>query len=477
MRRTPFNEMAWVQLDWQRPFEFEAVTALLTHLASHMPQTPMVFEARGSQGRIKYFFGTDQRFMRMLTDAMRAHGDIRFTKVSPTDRTPVVEACRLRVSNSIYALKSDTAEAVTRAGLAALLQPQGDEQAVVQVVLGRPYPPSTAPLDIPDPNASWLEAALGGVSLIASDNRSSVRDKLSTSRFDAMVRIGSSGKLPRAEGHILSLVSALRTLRSAGVQIVAEKENPEKINTANIPWHFSTRLNVNEVANLLLLPAGDMDLPGITAIHPKHIRPPRWYASPYPSEDRTFARTLDGKTKLSISPKDSKEHTIILGPTGSGKSTSMLHMILSDIYQPGRSVLVLDPKADLINNILERIPKHREDDVVIIDPSAENPVGLNPLAYRDGHNPGLVADSLLAIFQQIFHENFGIRSLDVISHSLLTLAKCEGASLLWLPTMLTDEAFRKKVTAGITDQIGLGAFWKSFDGMRDSEKKQEIGRP
>ena len=41
--------------------------------------------------------------------------------------------------------------------------------------------------------------------------------------------------------------------------------------------------------------------------------------------------------KLSISPKDSLEHTHIIGPTGSGKSTVMQHLILADI-KAGRLV-------------------------------------------------------------------------------------------------------------------------------------------
>lgn len=40
--------------------------------------------------------------------------------------------------------------------------------------------------------------------------------------------------------------------------------------------------------------------------------------------------------------------------------------------------------------------------------------------------------------------------------------------------MLTDEAFRAKVTAKITDKIGLKPFWEQFEAMRDSERRQEI---
>ena len=73
-----------------------------------------------------------------------------------------------------------------------------------------------------------------------------------------------------------------------------------------------------------------------------------WYRQPTNQQNnRTFAVSMDmTPKKLSISPRDSLEHTHLIGPTGSGKSTAMQHLILSDI-KAGRSVLVLDPKQDL----------------------------------------------------------------------------------------------------------------------------------
>ena len=135
---------------------------------------------------------------------------------------------------------------------------------------------------------------------------------------------------------------------------------------------------------------------------------------------------------------------------------------------------MVDPKADLVNDILARIPPHRDKDVVVIDPSSSTPVGFNPLAFSKRSNPVLVADAILAVFQSVFAENWGIRSQDVISASLLTLAQVPGASLLMLPTMLTDEDFRRKITANITDRVGLAPFWENFEAMKDSERRQEI---
>ena len=472
MKRTQPHEIIWLNLDWQRPFKLEAVTDMLTHLASHVPQTEIIFEARGSQGKVRYYLGANQQYIRILADAMKAHGNIRFTSVSPNARIPVNEARWLKISKPILSLKTDMTEAVIRAGLAALLQAKGQEQAVLQVVLSKPSSPTPMPNTLPDPHVSWFKAAFGDVQQASAESRTTIKEKLSCPNFNALIRLGATGTKQRADGLILSIISALKTLRSAGVNIWAANENADKLNNTYIPWRFPHRLSVKEVSNFLLFPIGETELPGIMGLHPKKILPPSWYYNPPRIYDRTFATSLDGK-RLSISPKDSLEHTVILGPTGCGKSTAMLHQIKRDIEE-GKSVMVLDPKADLNNSVMSIIPKSRIEDLVIIDPSSENPVGFNPLAHKNHPNPGLIADAILAVFQQIFSENWGIRSQDHISAGLLTLVKAKGSSLLWLPTLLTDESFRKKITAGIDDKIGLEPYWAAFENMRDSERRQEI---
>lgn len=147
------------------------------------------------------------------------------------------------------------------------------------------------------------------------------------------------------------------------------------------------------------------------------------------------------------------------------------HLILSDIYA-GRSVLVIDPKQDLVNRILECAPESRQEDIVVIDPSDPCPVGFNPLALPGDKT--LIADAILAVFKEVFAENWGIRSQDILSAALLTLAQTKDASLLWLPALLTNENFRHSITDKLTDEIVLKPFWKNYDAMRDSERRTEI---
>jgi type IV secretory pathway TraG/TraD family ATPase VirD4 len=124
--------------------------------------------------------------------------------------------------------------------------------------------------------------------------------------------------------------------------------------------------------------------------------------------------------------------------------------------------------------MLEIVPEKRKDEVVVIDPSDHSPVGFNPFAFKNYRNKTLIADAVLAVLKEIFAENWGIRSQDVLSGTLLTLAETEDASLLWLPALLTNDSFRQKITDKITDKIGLKPFWEQFEAMKESERRQEI---
>lgn len=463
------KEFVWREVSIQRPYEAETLWDILTHIAALTSRGPVVWEARCRAGRMRYLIGTPKWSVSRVQEVFKAHANAQFTE--GVQREPVTEARKVKISKPVLSLNTEVSAAMIRAALAAMTGAQSDADCVVQIVLGAAFAPSITPKNLPDPNATWLQAMLGSVHSASPEQRKAVREKAEQYTYDAVIRIGISGDHTNTRLH--NIISALRTLESAGVHIRTEKEQPEHLDTASLPWRMSLRLSVKELACFLLLPAGEEELPGTPGLHPKLLLPPKWYREPrYISEQRHFAASLDSEPKsLSISPKDALEHTILLGPTGSGKSTAMQHLILSDI-RAGRSVLVLDPKADLVTDLLERIPEERKDDVVVIDPSDPTPVGFNPLMYNK--DPSLTADAILAVFQELFAQNWGIRSADVLGGALLTLARVKGSNLLWLPQLLTDENFRRNIVSQVKDPIALEPFWRHYEGMKDTERRTEI---
>jgi len=162
-----------------------------------------------------------------------------------------------------------------------------------------------------------------------------------------------------------------------------------------------------------------------------------------------------------------------LGPTGSGKSTLLCNLIVQDMEE-GRGVVVIEPKGDLIRDVLERVPESRSDDVVVLDPTDVNrPVGLNPLA-SEGRPPELVADQLLGVLHALYASSWGPRTSDILGSALLTLVRTPGSSLVGLPLLLTDAGYRRRITRQIDDPIALGPFWAQYEAWSDGERAAAI---
>ena len=423
-----FIELVWYEVHWQRPYSLEDVQEMLVHASGlDPPRGPIVWEVRGNRNGVRYLLGTERQYAHKVCEAMQAHG-IQFREA--TERRPCPAAAQLKISVPTMSLRTDAdcGEAVVRAALAAMQQAGKGDGLVLQVIMGKSFSPAPMPQNLPDPRASWLDIALSNVKEATPESRAAVKEKITYHGFDCLIRLGGS-----TQGGIASLLSALRAMEAPGVRLSAKPEDPVHLNEAHIPWRFPLRLSVREISCFTLLPVGNEEYPLVPGLHPKPLLPPAWYETPAPSQDRTFAVTLDGQKRLSISPRDSLEHTIITGPTGTGKSTVMVQKILADV-NAGRSVLCLDPKYDLVNEIAAHIPPERDKDVVFYDPSSQNPTGFNPLALAWG-NPTLATDAILSVFQAVFSDNWGIYSQDVLSAVLLTLAQCPGATLLWLPAM------------------------------------------
>ena len=192
MNKHAIKEIAWQEVTWQRPFEVEAVWDMLIHLASVHPRGALVWEVRGSNGKVRYLVGAEKSYIHKIENVFQAHGDIRFSGIHQMPRKEITHAAQLRTSRKLLSLNTDTSMAALRAGLAVLANTRENETLAVQIVLGGSYGPSTVFNGLQDPNASWLEIITGNIQKASSDQVRSVKEKAEQSGFQAVIRIGTS---------------------------------------------------------------------------------------------------------------------------------------------------------------------------------------------------------------------------------------------------------------------------------------------
>lgn len=110
-----------------------------------------------------------------------------------------------------------------------------------------------------------------------------------------------------------------------------------------------------------------------------------------------------------MSLDDRRRHVYIIGQTGTGKTTLLKSMILSDI-EAGQGVCVIDPHGDMFKEVLSRIPSHRVADVVVFDPTdAEFPVGLNLLECQNENERHFIAQEMVAIMGKLIADEYGVQ--------------------------------------------------------------------
>ncbi|GGL20653.1 type IV secretory system conjugative DNA transfer family protein [Nocardia jinanensis] len=234
-------------------------------------------------------------------------------------------------------------------------------------------------------------------------------------------------------------------------------------------------LSVAELAAIAHLPH-DPAIPGVQRAGARAIAP-----TPEIPVAATYAKALGasdtpGGRSVAVRVADARHHLHVLGPTGVGKSTLLARLILDEADQD-RGVVVVDPKGDLITDILARLPRRCADRVVLFDAdSRSRPPCLNPLdTPADRAGTDRAVDNLATIFHRTFAQWWGPRTDDVLRASLLTLCRQPGvATLTDLPRLLTEPAFRARVTRTTSDPI-LRGFWSSYEELTDSARNQVIG--
>lgn len=227
-------------------------------------------------------------------------------------------------------------------------------------------------------------------------------------------------------------------------------------------------LSTDEIAALAHLPADDA-LPQVDRAGAQCVAPVAAIASGGRNFKVLGTSAATGR-KVAISAADARHHMYVVGVTGTGKSTLLTHLVLDDIRQR-RGVVVIEPKGDLINDIVDRLdPADVADRLWIIDPDQERHVGINPLA---GDDLDLVTDHFVSICRNIWPSHWGPRADDILRSAVLTLMESRRPVLDALPTLLTNKHERSKITAKMTGP--LGGFWEWYDTLPGGVQAQAMG--
>ena len=159
---------------------------------------------------------------------------------------------------------------------------------------------------------------------------------------------------------------------------------------------------------------------------------------------------LDIETRLS--------HLHILGATGVGKSTLIANMMIQDM-NAGNGCALFDPHGDIVEDILHRIPKHRKEDVIIIDPSDfEFPIGFNLLEAKTEAEKIVLSSDLVSAFKR--HATaWGDNMTAVLQNAVNTmLESSRGGTLIELKRFLIEVKFRNDYLSSVDDP-SLHYYW------------------
>lgn len=470
---TDSRDLIWQYVHWPVPFSSDDALRLIKRLAADVSRQPVVWETRSVEGKTVHLVGTAAHQVKAVTSTVETLVPGASTSPAEDVRPQVARSARLQVKGQQLHLAVGNPASAAHTLLGALHEGHfRHESVVLQVILARGHSPRPVAPRPADPTQSWFGALALGTRPAPSDISSRMKDKAGQSGFQAVVRVAATAKSETRRVAIMhGMLAALRTLQLPGTQIDFVKDSGEAIDTAVVPFWAPLQLSSSEVLSMIAWPLESEELPGLAASHPKQLR----LNTTDIEKTRIFATTTapGPSLPLGMSIEDGLMHTVITGPTGRGKSTAMLNLITADL-RAGRGLVVIDPKGDLVRDVLERVPENRRLDVVVLDPTDDRPVGLNPL-HVPGTSPELIADGVVGIFRDLFPNAFGPRVSEMIHGSVLTLAHHPGATLTWLPRLLSDARFRSTLIGDLNDPDGLDSLWADYAEMSDRQQAQFAG--
>jgi hypothetical protein len=172
---------------------------------------------------------------------------------------------------------------------------------------------------------------------------------------------------------------------------------------------------------------------------------------------------------------DRQTHGVIVGKTGTGKSTLFYEMVLQDIAA-GRGIAVIDPHGAMVEDILRyAIDKNRAEDIVVLDLANEtHPIPLNLLASPPSMPRDEAINRFVSIMLRTYPELNGTQMADTFRMGLRTLAADPQTTVRDLTKVFNNVAFRDQQMAALDDPA-LDDFWSYYDQLSEGQRRELTG--
>src|SRR5574342_498418 len=125
----------------------------------------------------------------------------------------------------------------------------------------------------------------------------------------------------------------------------------------------------------------------------------------------------------------------VIGTTGTGKTTLLKSIAYQDM-QTSDGLCVIDPHGDLIDELLECVPRRQRDRVWLFAPGdddqVQRPLGLNIFDCNrdDPRETRRVASTIMDTLYRLFSYSWGPRMEELLRNSIYALLEQPDSTLL-----------------------------------------------
>ena len=309
------------------------------------------------------------------------------------------------------------------------------------------------------------------LSAIEEDMLRAIEEKNLKAGLDVNIRVvACAGTKEKANVYLENVSSAFMEYNNFSYGNIFSrlvKGDPEKIVKDFIYRYFREKdsflLNAEELASIFHFPLPGTETPNIFWLTAKIAPAPATIPNEGISLGENVYRGI--KKEIRIKRPDRRRHTYIIGKSGVGKSVLLANMAIQDI-QNGEGVCVLDPHGDLIQDILDRMPPERAEDVIIFSPGdLERPLALNLLDYDERYpeQKSFVINEMIGIFDKLYDlKATGGPMFEQYMRNAMLLIMDDpesGSTLMEIPKVLADEEFRRLKLSRCKNQTVVD-FWR-----------------